>query len=230
MSITKRVHRNPFEEWQRNRVKGREEYIENALQQLHEGQFDNVSSLATYIASLLTQHEKLLYKLKASENQQEDKPEPRPVSKSTLLRNKDYRMLLDSFMAGTRKTLGDVKADENRGELALPKTQMELARVRRDVERMTVYIEKLESEREGRHLDGPTSNDQAKEEHESLKRKYQMICQAFINLYSSAPSMDLFEIVNGNLVDHSSRGQVVVEAKLIEPIVEKLKEIDHKKI
>ncbi len=95
---------------------------------------------------------------------------------------------------------------------------------------MTAYIEKLETERGGNRLGGPRCAEDGDTTLYELKRKYHMLCQAFINLYSSPPAMDLFEIVNGNLVDHSSRGQVVVEGDLIEPIVDRLKNIDKKKL
>jgi hypothetical protein len=220
--------RNPFAQWQESNVKARAEFIELALSDLNSSKFTTVSSLAEYIAKLISKKERneLLLAKDRLNDRANSASSSITVSKSTVLRNNVYRALLDAFMSEKRRTLGDKTTTANVPDIKISKLQMELAGIKADKARLEKYIQTLEK---ARSRVGSVGKIDMKEELQEVQAKYEHVAYAIIQLYSSKPLQMLLGLEEGSIVDYSDGGRVIVASEHLETIRERLEEIESRK-
>lgn len=220
--------KNPFAGWQASAVNERASFIKSALVELSSSQFKTTSSLAEYVAKLLTKHEKEEYRRSLADEKNEiveRKIEPKSVSKSTLLRNDIYRSLLDAFMADKRKMLGDLANDKNVPEIKIAKLQMELSKLKTENERLVKYIETIEKRKNIGFGDDQT---ELEKELKIAQSNFSHLANAMIQLYSSELMGHLLKLEDGSIIDKTVQRELVSKMHLA-CIRERLEEVEDKR-
>lgn len=206
--------RNTFEGYQQAKQSGREKLIIQYLEQLATSRvkFKHVTGLAEMVAIHITQSEQ------------------RPCNKATLLRNNRYKALLLTFMAahlgaGTKSLrFKDIGDDKSKSLVAT--AQLEAANLRREVERLKLYVthlgEKVSAPRNAGATDGAHIEiEKLQETLRETQLKHTRTCQALFSLlnhFSQAVSAD---VEQQRILDLSRlRNNVIVDSTKAAPFFE----------
>ncbi|MDE2465792.1 MAG: hypothetical protein KGO02_19070, partial [Alphaproteobacteria bacterium] len=156
--------------------------------------------------------------------------EQKPCNRSTLLRNKRYKALLLTFMAahlgrGTKSLkLKDV-ADEKAKSLVVT-AELEASNLKREVERLKVYIAHLEKQQAGKPaLTASTpATDETREELQEVQLELTRTCQALFAVLRHFDKTVSVDMDREQVLDMSRlRNNVIVDAALAAPFLEWLR-------
>lgn len=206
--------RNTFEGYQQAKQERREQLIVEYLEQLKTSRvkFQHVTGLAEMVATHISHQEQ------------------KPCNRATLLRNKRYKALLLTFMAahlggGTKSLkLKDV-ADEKAKSLVVT-SQLEASNLRREVDRLKVYIAHLERQQSGppASLPPPVHDGHAQQELRDVQLKLTRTYQALFAVLRHFDKMVSVDMEREVILDQARlRNNVLVDAKLAAPFVEWLR-------
>lgn len=211
---------NKFTAWQESNQLRREELIDGYLDTLKESRvrFKHVTDLANYVARHLTTEE------------------GKPCNKSTLLRNIRYKEKLLSHQNKVREpgskifnhnlsNVSDVKA-------LIFSVQLECGNLRRERERLDIYIKSLEEQVDEFHS-SPNKN-RAKSSFQKpdemklpdFEYNYIRTCQTLRSLLSHLNTILEVDTNNYCIIDRSKRfNNIIVSEELAKPFVQWLKAI-----
>jgi hypothetical protein len=206
--------RNTFEGYQQAKQERREQLIVEYLEQLKTSRvkFQHVTGLAEMVATHISYQEQ------------------KPCNRATLLRNKRYKALLLTFMAahlggGTKSLkLKDV-ADEKAKSLVVT-SQLEASNLRREVDRLKVYVAHLEKRLSGQpaSLPPPVDSGGAQQEMRDVQLKLTRTCQTLFAVLRHFDNMVSVDMEREVVLDMARlRNNVLVDATLAAPFVEWLR-------
>lgn len=202
--------RNTFEGYQQAKQKRREQLMVEYLEQLKTSRvkFQHVTGLAEMVATHISHQEQ------------------KPCNRATLLRNNRYKALLLTFMAahlggGTKNLkLKDV-VDEKAKSLVVT-SQLEASNLRREVDRLKVYVAHLE--KQPATLPSPVADGRAQQEVRDVQLKLTRTCQALFAVLRHFDKMVSVDMEREVVLDMSRlRNNVLVDATLAAPFVEWLR-------
>jgi hypothetical protein len=93
MNVKKR--KSSFHEYQKQKEESRILAIRKALKIIVNSSYKNITRLAKDVAKILSEIELKDWELKADDSNFNKRPQPQPVSYTTLIRNSNYRTLLE---------------------------------------------------------------------------------------------------------------------------------------
>lgn len=207
--------KNTFEGYQQAKQERREQLVVEYLEQLKTSRvkFQHVTGLAEMVATHLTHQEK------------------KPCNRATLLRNKRYKALLLTFMAahlggGTKNLKLKEVADEKAKSLVVT-AELEASNLKREVERLRVYIAHLEKQQAGQPAlaaDPPEPDAMRQELHEA-QLKLTRTCQALFAILRHFERTVSVDMDREQVLDMSRlRNNVIVDSALAAPFVEWLRQ------
>lgn len=216
--------KNPFKTYQQDKLKRREEIIRSSLTKVKRARFQSVTDLAHYLSKVITETELNIYEQKlANLKERENEPNPpKACSHITLLRNNEYRSLLDAFFIGQLETKGDSKATAIRQlEIELRGKKLEISQLKEDLKRANMYIEKSGTD--------PKFLVEQKDQHahiEELEADINKLCMAMKTIIKSLSGF--ISIEDGAVVDLSRQTSdgthtAIVPAQMMEPYNKRMK-------
>jgi hypothetical protein len=206
--------KNTFEGYQRAKQERREHLVIEYLEQLKTSRvkFQHVTGLAEMVATHLTHQEQ------------------KPCNRATLLRNKRYKALLLTFMAahlgGGTKHLRLRDAGDDKAKSLVVTAELEASNLKREVERLRVYVAHLEKQQTGQHAIASTPAEVSatlQDLHEA-QLNLTRTCQALFAVlrhFERTVSVDLDQV---QVLDMSRlRNNVIVDSGIAKPFVEWLR-------
>lgn len=191
--------KNPFKAYQQDKLKRREEIIRSSLAKVKRARFKSLTDLAHYLSNVITETELNIYE-KENEKVKDGEKEPsvpKACSHITLLRNNEYRSLLDAFFIGQLDNKGDSKAVAIRQlEIELRGKKLEISQFKEDLKRANMYIEQSGVD--------PQFLVERKEQHahtEELETDINKLCMAMETIIKNLS--DFIAIEDGAVVDLS---------------------------
>jgi hypothetical protein len=208
--------RNTFEGYQEAKQERREKLIVEYLEHLKTSRvkFQHVTGLAEMVATHITLQEQA----------------QKPCNRATLLRNKRYKALLLTFMAahlggGTKNLkLKDV-ADEKAKSLVVT-AQLEASNLRREVDRLKVYVAHLEKQQSGQPAIGAAqvNDEMAQQALHNARLDLTRTCQALFAVLRHFERSVSVDMERGRVIDMSRlRDNVLVDEPLAAPFIEWLR-------
>ncbi len=206
--------RNTFEGYQQAKQERREQLIVEYLEQLKTSRvkFQHVTGLAEMVATHISHQEQ------------------KPCNRATLLRNKRYKALLLTFMAahlgGGTKSLRLKDVTDEKAKSLVVTSQLEASNLRREVDRLKVYVAHLEKQQSGQpaSLPLPVDDDSAQQELRHVQLKLTRTCQALFAVLRHFDKMVSVDMEREVVLDMSRlRNNVLVDATLATPFVEWLR-------
>lgn len=212
--------RNTFEGYQAAKQDRRAQLIIQYLEQLKTSRvkFKHVTGLAEMVATHITHQE-----LKLKQKQ-------KPCNKATLLRNIRYKSLLLTFMAahlgGGTKNLKLRDVGDEKAKALITTVQLEAGNLRREVERLKVYVVHLEKNQSATPTTLPTPVDGGLREalHE-MQLKHVRTCQALQRVLLHFEKSLAVDMGRRQILDMSRlRNNVVVDTDVTAPFFEWLRD------
>jgi hypothetical protein len=206
--------RNTFEGYQQAKQSQREQLVIQYLEHLKSSRvkFQHVTGLSEMVASYISHQEQ------------------RPCNKATLLRNKRYKSLLLTYMAAHlsvgAKKIGRGDVDIESAKVMVTTAQLEAGNLRREVERLKIYVAHLESSQHAESVSTPNvpEDKMIKQLHET-QLKYARTCQT---LYAVLKYFDQSITVcpdRQQILDLSKlRNNVITDAVITKPFLDWLRD------
>ena len=190
---------NPFSEYQDKVVTEREGIIVRYLGSLRKtrAKFEYITDLAKAVAEQVVMAENA------------------PCSFTTLLRNKRYKALLLNFMA-MRSGTDTVQVSDPAAQALVHTVELELGNVKRDNERLRIYINELEAqlvEKQVAPLLPPVLHSDASEKLTKLTNDKAFACKALWLVLEHFKDLVSIDVDRGCIIDRSAskRKSVIVE-------------------
>lgn len=202
---------NTFERYQQAQQERRERLIVEYLEQLKTSRvkFQHVTGLAEMVATHITYQQQ------------------KPCNKATLLRNNRYKALLLTFMAahlgGGTKNLKLKHVTDEKAKALVVTSQLEASNLRREVDRLKVYVTHLEKQQSGQSAtpSPPVHDSSAKQEVNDVQLKLTRTSQALFAVLRHFDKMVSVDMERMVFLDMSRlRNNVLVDATLATPFVE----------
>lgn len=206
--------RNTFERFQQAQQERREHLMVEYLEQLKTSRvkFQHVTGLAEMVATHISYQEQ------------------KPCNRATLLRNSRYKALLLTFMAahlgGGTKSLKFKDVTDEKAKALVVTSQLEASNLRREVQRLKVYIAQLERQQseQSATLPSPVDDVSAQQRVRDVQLKLTRTSQALFAVLRHFDKMVSVDMERKVVVDMSRlRNNVLVDATLATPFVEWLR-------
>lgn len=145
--------------------------------------------------------------------------EGEPCNKATLLRNVRYKAKILTFQAKSltagAKALSSRSVTEPAAKALLTTSELECANLKRELERLNIYVTSLEEEVDGyksqkRMLPGPTSGAEATGQVSDNELRFIRTCQAMRSLVSHLSLVVELDVRNKRVLDKSKRRDNVI--------------------
>jgi len=206
--------KSTFLAWQEaNQVK-REAIIDNYLAVLSKTRVKvkNPTALAVLVASHISQ------------------VEGEPCNRATLLRNDRYKAKLLSYQAMSlapgSKSLNPRSVTDPTAKALLTTTQLETGNLKRELERLNIYVTSLEEQvdqfkSQGRQLSSPSNQENSAAKVSDFEFQFVRTCQALRSLVSYLNLVVELDIRSHCILDKSKRrNNVIVDAEVAGPYFE----------
>jgi len=207
--------KNTFAKWQEAAQSARETLIRGYLEYLVKTRVRTqyVTDLAELVAGHISE------------------VEGRSCSRSTLLRNKRYAMLLHSYMAANMqrgvKRRGGGREPEPASAVAVLAADLSANNLKRELDRLKVYVETLESQLDHRPAVGvdrralPASESMRSGRLDDHELRFVVTCQALRALVAHLNLVISVDTSAMRILDSSKRrNNVIVDTELARPFIE----------